>query len=245
LVLVDWEGRRPSAYYIAYYISGVVFLSLFLMRRLLLARLRPSNWLARMRHDGLFIQFRSYLNYHLPAEDLTVVFIPYRDIRSARLVRERAKVPDQEGGTSVRTRRLVELELAGDLVPLSKALAVESARPAPQEKTWYGKTSTLYRHYPVRMVTSPFLQVEWPVVPSATSFLDALRPYTTIVPPVELSEDFAHLDNLSRAEQEKRLQDLDRRGRTIAAVYMARRLYGYDLNQAQAFVEGLRSLFLG
>jgi hypothetical protein len=54
--------------------------------------LRPSNWLARVRNDGLFIQFRSYLNYHLPADALTVFFIPYQEIRSARLVRERTKI---------------------------------------------------------------------------------------------------------------------------------------------------------
>jgi len=126
------------------------------------------------------------------------------------------------------------------LTPLSKALAAEPAKPAPREKTWYGNTSTLYKHYPVRMVCSPFLQVEWSVVPHATSFLDALRPYTTIAPPVVVSEDFLHIGDLSRPEQEKRLHELDQRGRTIAAVYVARRIYGYDLNQAKAFVEGLR-----
>lgn len=239
LVLVDWEGRRRSAYYVAYYIAGVLFLGLVLMRRLFLARLRSSNWLARMRDDGLLIQFRSYLNYHLPGGDVTVIFIPYQDIRSARLVREHTKIEAQDG-TKEETCRLVELELAGDLTPLSKALAAEPAKPAPGEKTWYGNTSTLYMHYPVRMVCSPFLQVEWSVVPHATSFLDALRPYTTIAPPVVVSEDFLHIGDLSRPEQAKRLRELDQRGRTIAAVYVARRIYGYDLNQAKAFVEGLR-----
>jgi len=130
LVLVDWEGRRRSAYYIAYYIAGVLFLGLVLMRRFFLARLRSSNWLARMRDDGLLIQFRSYLNYHLPGGDVTVIFIPYQDIRSARLVRERTKIEAQDG-TTEETCRLVELELAGDLTPLSKALAAEPAKPAP------------------------------------------------------------------------------------------------------------------
>ena len=240
LVLVDWEGRSRSAYYVAYYIAGFLLLCLLLMRRFLVARFLPSNWLVRMRHDALLIQFRSYLNYyHLPAEDFTVILIPYREIRSARLVRERANIQAQ-GGASVQTRRLIELELSGDLEPVSKALAAELARPAPQQRTWYGTTSTLYEHYPVRMVSSPFLQIEWSVRPSATSFLDVLRPHTTIAPPMMVSEDFAHLGRLSRDEQEKRLRELDQRGRTIAAVYMARRLYGYDLNQAQAFIEGLR-----
>src|SRR5882724_3162218 len=71
LLLVGWEGRRHSAYYVAYYIAGVLFLGLVLMRRFFVARLRSSNWLARMRDDGLLIQFRSYLNYHLPGGDVT------------------------------------------------------------------------------------------------------------------------------------------------------------------------------
>src|SRR5712691_4016950 len=99
------------------YIAGVLFLGLVLMRRFFLARLRSSNWLARMRDDGLLIQFRSYLNYHLPGGDVTVIFIPYQDIRSARLVRERTKIEAQDG-TTEETCRLVELELAADLTPL-------------------------------------------------------------------------------------------------------------------------------
>ena len=240
LLLVDWQGRSRSVHYIAYYIDGVLLLGLVLMRRFLLARFRPSNWLVRMRHDGLLIQFRSYLNYSLPAEDVTVVSIPYQNIRSARSVRERSTIQGEDG-TTEQTRRLVEFELVGDLTPLSKALAAELARPAPKQKTWYGNTSTLYRHYPVRMVSSPFLQVEWSAVPGAAGFLDALRSYTTIAPPVVVSEDFAHIGSLNREEQEKRLRELDQRGRTIAAVYIARRLYGYDLTQAEGFIQGLRT----
>jgi hypothetical protein len=239
LLLVGWEGRKRSAYYVAYYIAGALFLGLVLMRRFFLARLRSSNWLARIRDDGLLIQFRSYLNYHLPGGDLTVVFIPYQHIRSARLLRERTEIQTEDGPTK-QIRRIVELELAGDLTPLSKALAAESAEPAPREKAWYGNSSTLYRHYPVQMVSSPFLQVEWSVVPRATIFLDALQPYTTIAPSILVSEDFLHIDNLSREEQEKRLRELDQRGQTIAAVHIAGRIYGYDLNRAKAFVEGLR-----
>jgi hypothetical protein len=236
LVIFHWP--RPRA---AYYISGAILLGLLLMRRFILARFRSSNWLVKLSDDGVFLQFRSYLNYHLPGENLTVVFIPHQDIRSARLVRERSKTRDMEGGTAERTRRLVELELAVDPGPLAAALAVERARPAPLEKNWYGlKTATLYEHYPVSMPSLPFLRVEWQVVPGASVLLDALRPHVTIAPPVVISEDFANLKGLTREQQEKRLRELDGRGQTIAAVYMARKLYAYDLAQAKTFVEGLR-----
>ena len=135
LLLIHWEGRLESLRYIAYSIFAVLLPGLALLRKFLFARFRPSNWLVRMHHAELLIQFRSYLNYSLPAEDVTVVSIPYQNIRSARLVRERSKIPAQDGATE-QTRRIVELELAGDSVPLSKSLAAEIATRAPRRRTW-------------------------------------------------------------------------------------------------------------
>ena len=238
LAMTEITGPTGPAYYLACYLVLVLLICLMLMRRMLLARLRPSNWLAQIANDGVLIQFRSYLNYHLPADDRTVVFVRFSDIRAARFVRERVTIPDEEG-YSYQYHRLVELELAADLTPLSQALAGEATKPAPKERAWYGTTSTLYKHYPVRIVCTSFLQIEWTAVPGAVKFLEALRPFIAISPPVAVSEDLANFGNLSRDEQEKRLRELDRRGRTIAAVYMARRLYGYDLAQAQAYVKGL------
>jgi hypothetical protein len=226
---------------LAYYVAGLLLFGLVLMRRYVTVRFRPSNWLIRMTDLGLFIQFRSYLNCHLPAEDLTVVFVPYDGIRSARLVRERNKVPDTDGGTAVQTLRFVELELAGDPAPLAQALATELARPAPGEKRWYGSTSTLYKHYPVRMPYPPFLQVQWSIVPGPAAALEALRPYATIADPVLISQDHTHLKELTQSEQEERIRELDTQGKTIAAIYITRRLYGCGLTEAKKFVEGLRN----
>lgn len=62
-----------------YYFAAAIGLFLALMHRFITACFRPSNWLVRMNEMGVFIQFRSYLNYHLPAEDKTVVFIPFHE----------------------------------------------------------------------------------------------------------------------------------------------------------------------
>ena len=232
--------RAASAHWNAgYYLAAVILLFVLLLKRFVTARFRPSNWLVRMNDTGLFIQFRSYLNYHLPAEDLTVVFLSYNEIPSARLVRERARVSDLRGGTATQIRRYIELELAEDIQPLAKALQAEMVEKAPSEKRWYGSSSTLYEDHPVRMSSPPFLQLRWQAVPRAQKFLDALRPYTTIADPVSTSEDFVHLRALSREEQDKRLRDLKERGESIAAIYMARKLYGCGLAQARSIVENL------
>jgi hypothetical protein len=215
-----------------------LFLFLLLTRRFITARFRASNWLVRMNDAGVFVQFRSYLNYHLPPEDLTVVFLSFGEIRSARIVRERMKVySSQGGGTATQTFRYVELELAGDTAALAKALDSEAREKAPAEKRWYGTSATLYQDHPVRMKSPPFLQIRWQAVPSAQSFLDLLRPYTKIDDPLSLTQDFVHLQSLARDEQQQRLRELAARGETVAAIYTARRLYGCSFTEAKEMVQ--------
>ena len=224
----------------AYYIAGAIVLLVELLRRFVGARFRPSNWLVRMNDEGMFIQFRSYLNYHLPPEDLTVVFVSYGEIRSARLIKERVTVPDpQDRGSETQFIRYVELELAGDVVPLAQALDAEASENAPTEKHWYGSSSTLYQDHPVHLDPPPFLRIRWQAVPGTHKFLDALRPYTTISETVSLTQNFTNLRGLARPEQEKRLRELAARGETISAIYTARQLYGGSLAEAKDLVDGL------
>jgi ribosomal protein L7/L12 len=68
-----------------------------------------------------------------------------------------------------------------------------------------------------------------------------MRPWTTVADPVSISQDFAHLQGLSREEQQKQLRELAQRGETIAAIYTARKLYRCSLEEARAMVEGSRT----
>ena len=224
----------------ARYLAIVIIVVLLFIRRFIIARFHPSNWLVRMGDEGLYIHLRSYLNDNMANEDATVAFLPYPDIRSARLVHERLKTHDSSNSVKTQTLRWVEFELAIDPTPLAMALAAEGARPGPWERRWYGRTATLYKDYPVLMQTPPFLRVRWQVVPRASVFLDALRPQIEIAPNVATTDDFTHLQELSREEQLQRLRDLEQRGDTIAAIYLARKLFALDLTKATNLVESLR-----
>ena len=224
---------------IAYIVTGVVLFVLLLMHQFVIGRFHPLNWLVRAGDEGLFIHFRSYLNEHLSPDDPTVVFLPYSEIHSARLVRERVTKPDMNGRSTTEFQHWVELELATDPAPLVDALSTERDRPAATEKRWYGTSSTLYLDYPVQIQTPPFLRIRWQVVPRAKVLLDALRPRVEIAPEIKISEDFFSLQNLTAAEQQKKLRELNRRGQTMAAIYMARRLYGCSLTEATTLVRGL------
>ena len=189
------------------------------------------------------MQFRSYLNYRFPADHATVVFIPYHVIRSARLASGTRMVPDSDsrsGLTSQRTR-LVELELTEDTAPLAQALAEEQARCGPQWRQ-HGGRPTRYHHHPVRLVSPTTVQLEWAVVPSRETLLELLRPHSAIEAAADIARESPEsIEGLTRDEQEARLLELSETGQGMAAITLARRLYGYDLTQAKAFVDGLRN----
>jgi hypothetical protein len=228
---------------IPYYIAGVIIVTLLIFHNLVTTRFRPTHWLVRMTDDGLFIKLRSYLNYRFSDQDPTVVFIPYSEISSAKLVKERQAIPDRDEGnrraTTTRTRRFIELELAGNSEQLADALTGESKRVFAKPADGGANVSTRYQHLPVRLATPNLLRIEWGVLPNAQTILDALTRHTLVDHATAVSKNFVNLDGLSREEQESRLLELAQSGDMIGAVTMARTLYAYDLATAKNFVESL------
>lgn len=208
------------------------------------ARFHPSNWLVRMNDMGIYVQYRSYLNYDLPPDDPTVVFLAFGEITSAHLLKERVEAPDptKPGSTQTQYLRYIELEISGNTAALVSALSSERGESAPMIKRWYGgSSSTLYQDYPVTMTAPPFLRIRWDVVPRAKAFLEALRPYTVLSDTVSLTHDFAHMQSLSREAQQEQLRELAARGQTVTAIYTARKLYGCSLEEAKEMVDSLRT----
>lgn len=195
----------------------------------------------RLTDHGLFIKFRSYLNFHFPDQDLSVVFISHSEIRSARFILQKHEVPNRDDGgrptTTARTQKWVELELASESKKLADALTGERAHALDGKNL--GRISSRYHHLPVRLAAPDRLQIEWGVVPNARNFLDTLTRHTLVRPSAPNSKDFVNLEELSRDKQETRLLELAESGDKIAAITVARRLYSYDLTQAKEFIEGL------
>ena len=227
---------------VGYFFGPFLLLFVLFTMGYVTARFHPTNWLVRMNDTGLYVQYRSYLNYELPAGDPSVVFLSFGEIASAHLLKERVEVPDpaKPGATETQYLRYVELELSGDPRALVSALSDERSEIAPIRKRWYGSSSTLYQDYPVTMTAPPFLRIRWDVVPRAKVFLEVLRPNTVIGDTVSLTHDFAHLQALDADAQQEQLRELAARGRSVDAIYAARRLYGCSLESAKEMVDGLQ-----
>jgi hypothetical protein len=234
-------GIRQDAY-ILDVAASLLAAGLLLARRFVVARFRDSNWLVRANENGLYVQLRSYLNYHFPADDHTVAFIPYREVRLARASRERQELPElsrNDRTVSIRTLQLVELELIGDTAALGEALEAESTRPAPREAAWYGNTGVKFQHYPVALDHTASLRLTWECVPPTQVFLDDIRRWVQVGESTSSTKSFTDLASVSRADQEQRIAALARVGQFVYAIALARKLYGYDLRQARAYVESL------
>jgi len=212
----------------------IALLFLFFFKRFIIAPFQASNWLVRTADNGAYVQFRSYLNYRWPILGATVAFIPYSDIHSARLVRERLTVPrfDGRNGTTTEFHRYVELELNADTASLSEALDAERNYSPPDNMT-------IYRDYPVTLRVPPFVRIEWNVRPGAKTFLKSLPSRIAIHEPVKFHEDYSNARDLDSEEQDRRIRELERRGKRIEAVYLAQQLRRCSLAEATNYVERL------
>ena len=241
LIWVGLEGHG----FLPLWVAGVIGLGMLLMKRFLLARFRTSNWLVRVGDFSLFIQFRSYLNHHFSADEQTVLSLGFSEIRSARLVRQSRILPDLDVGSrrpGMVERRLcwIELEIEVDDT-LRRALAAEAAHAAPRQRRVYGSTGIRYGHQPVVLDGPNALRIEWGVTPGPEGFLALLAPYVKVEPSLQETRDYKSLTGAGREEQERRLAELARGGRTLEAIALARAIHGHDLAQARDFVEAVRN----
>jgi hypothetical protein len=239
LILLSWSKQN----WLGHYVAGMILLCLVIYQKSITARFKPSNWLVRVTDHGLYIKFRSYLNCHFPAEDHTVVFVPFAEIRSAKRVDETRHSPDRDDHNrptqTMRKLRWLELELTGDSRQLAIALNSENETALAKTRVGAEKPSTRYRHFPVLLTAPDRLRIEWTVIPKMQTMLDALTRHTMVRPAEAQTKDFNDLEKLSRAEQEARLLELAEAGDKLGAIALARRLYGYDLAAAKEFIEGL------
>lgn len=215
-------------------VAGLFGLIALLMIPIARKAFRPSNWLLRVATDGVYLKFRSYLNHHFEDDAKTVVFIPNAEIASVIRLRERITLPEGKNKTKTKTTSFVDLRLTHDQTDaLRDALAAERRREGPQGVT--GKTT--YRDYPVRVIGSDLVRIEWAVTPGALKAVELLAKE-------EGTESDPLLDviykrdwkDMSDSRQDAYIVELCERGNLIKARSLIRTRDGLSLGEAKDYV---------
>lgn len=223
------DGVPLLPFFLAGSIFGLVFYSL------LRTSFRRSNWLLRVRPDGLVIKLRSDTNAHLPEPHPVVAAIPYAEISSVRATHEwvRQQSLSTSGGSAQYRAHFLDLELrmSGDeLRRLRQAIDTEIAhRP---------KGKTLTHHYPVRL-DGDVLRIEWwgALRPRFEGAMQLLARHVTVRRDHDTTVDLR--TPAEPDEAASKALELARRGQQITAVALLRRAHGLSLAAAKARVEEL------
>ncbi|MFC3080646.1 hypothetical protein ACFODL_21310 [Phenylobacterium terrae] len=186
----------------------------------------PAGWALRAGPEGLKVNLRSHLNYRHPAEDAVVAILPRSRVRRLTFVEEGRRSYLEVGGWS-------DLEFARG------AVDAEAAR-------WsgFGLRSGRARHVPVT-VEQGRLRIAWrdaarTLSPSPVAAEAALGRWFPMGR--RLEADLAALASLPRTAQERRLGQMARSGEAVAAIALARELWGLNLTEARQRIDALASL---
>ena len=192
------------------------------------AGLGPTNWVMKATRDGLYLQFRSYLNYHFPETGPTAAYVPFDEIHSARKTIERIKtIGDHRGENSCRLKRYLELCLSHtNTAPLGQAVAEETDREAPKR----GISRAKFHHVPVLVPEAGIIRVEW----RGRRMLNALSPSVEIAPTRRVGYGYDDDKGL-----EARIIEMVERGLRLEAIKLVRCRYRMPLAAAEDFVDGL------
>jgi len=238
----NWQGPWSLLTYIpvglmALVIGLVVLLCLWGLLGLVKASFLPTNWFVKICDDGLLIQFRSYLNYRLPADVPSVVFIPYNEFASVGRTRQREAVATMKPSGSPSYRYVSYLDIFlnhDDTAELESAMDEDAKRQPPPGRF---VTSDRDGDTPARLTAPDVVRIRWDSdSPRLENVIKLLSGNVQVRPTVKVDPG---KDKLPSERLEQDILDALDRGDTITAVTLARKRYGLDLTKAHQFVEDL------
>lgn len=198
---------------------------------------RHDNWLMAIGGSRVMIRFRSFLHDHFPAEDPQVVELPLAHVVSVRQTRQKVTRPaTKQLGAQHRHVTYLDIRTRGlNLAPLWDALVRErSVRHLGVRRD----------HDPVQLVGDGVVRVEMIGRATTRPRIDEvlrLLGRQAVVEEGASEEVFegTELPAASLEEHEAAVQALARAGQTLAAIQLARTLFGDGLVKAKARVQRL------
>lgn len=220
---VPWYGWGVSAVLVALLVPWFVADAM--------AKFHSANWLVRLGPDGVWINLRSYQNRDLP-EAVTVVYLPYKEIHSARQHIDTWTTPASPPARTLThwKRESLCLSLASNATrEIAKLLADERNRRAPVKGT----------HQPVTVPAAGVVDIAWrghgnDVTPPLTRVLGELSQRVNVTDPTRT--DRGSFWDLSDADLDELITHLVRTGDNLEAVQLLIRRRGFSSTEAHNFI---------
>ena len=203
---------------------------------ILRARKKATNWLVQQSDNGLLIKIRSYLNYHLDPDVISIVEIAYSEMTWMRKVNE-TKIVNTSDGEAKHQSEYLEIKLqTTNSKQLAEHIKAVRKRRAPAVKKWYGSSSTKYQDYPVTMHEDNVLRIEWHVKPSIDELFFYAKGHVVLNESIDTETDTTNVEKLTEDEQTKLIKALLARGDEIQAIKIVKQLYNFDTTEAFRYI---------
>lgn len=220
---------------VAMIVPGLLFGGLLLVVTLAmwhsaLACFRKTNWVMKAADDGVYVQLRSYLNHHFPADKETVVFVPFDEVLSIGKMTVDHRSTDSRNESRQSKHHYLDIELRSEVQMQEVAQRVAEERALKARD--FGE-SMKANHVPAMVVRDSWLRVEW----RSRKMLDVFPEDVYLRKPMKMAFDDSDVTDPKRIEDEVlRLVEM---GDTMTATTLLRRHEGMTLTEAKQFVDDL------
>jgi hypothetical protein len=219
-----WNVPSAFLYFIALLFGLITWYAYSVLR----ASLKPTNWLFRCDSNGVLINFRSYLNWRLPAGDVHAVGFDYSEIASARIIKH-------NNSPQTAHRTYLALGLAHP-----DTAALETQLQAERDLAPDGIVITC--DYPVSVLPDGTIEIWWDrgVSPSVAKAIQYLGQHVQIAAAESRIIDLVHRRNQTPEQEKGKIVELLKNGDRMGAIELTRQVYSYNLTQAQDYVDKLQ-----
>lgn len=214
------------------YFSGFfLFIFSIVYFRIFLKTLKPENWVVCLSDKYVLIKFRSFMNAHLPKDDLQIIQLQYSEIISFFIGKKTRITPMASGGKRYEFIKYIDLHLNCTTNTLKAQLNNErNMRRVSRALQFY-----------VFVIAENKIRIHWfdtqtVISPNLKHIASSL-----VAKGVYQIHDEAFFKKASEEffDEDKDILELYDNGYQIEAVSLARRLYGINLAEAKSYVHKL------
>lgn len=228
--IVLWAYDKIPVVFI-YFSGPFLFIISIVYFKSFLKTLKPDNWVVCMSDKYMLIKFRSYMNAHLPKEDLQIAQLEYREISSFFIGKKTRITPDASGGKRYEFIKYIDLHLKCNTDILKAQLNAErNMKRVSRALQFYVFVTG------VRTIRIHWLDIHTIIRPNLKHIAGSL-----VAKGVHQIRDVSFLKKASTVafDEDRDILELYDNGYEVEAVSLARRLYGIGLTEAKLYVNKL------